>query len=418
MRLIKSNDLFELRVLSQVSNEDLRVLNLLYQPFLGNLAVSIYQTLLLTRVLYEDGPSSHEFLFNQLGTTSLDFANAIVRLEACELLRSYAQKTDDFTLFYYELFSPKGAKGFFADPVFSGLLTSYVGERRVQQLTGLFSSDKKYDLKENEITTSFSEVYTPDFNSSSFNKGVDNAHLGKNELKRKSPFNPELFKEYLRKNHMIIADLGLNQEDMRKIINLTVIYSFNEETMAAQIGASYDGSKPLGERIDYDYVNRNLKELSRYKHIAKPKRIKPTNLLSSDSEKAKLINRMELESCLDFLSSFNEGSVVANSEINLLLRLSNEYNLSNGVINALVYQVLMTKNMQLQPAYVESIASNLSRLKFSHAIDVINYFDEQQNGRKVKPQTIKQPSTMKKTDEEEMSDEDYKRLLEELKNVS
>ena len=49
MRLIKSNDLFELRVLSQVSNEDLRVLNLLYQPFLGNLAVSIYQTLLLNK---------------------------------------------------------------------------------------------------------------------------------------------------------------------------------------------------------------------------------------------------------------------------------------------------------------------------------------------------------------------------------
>ena len=63
MRLIKENDLFELRVLSLVSSEDLRVLHILYQPFLGNLAVSIYQTLIYTQSLYEEGPSSHDFLF-------------------------------------------------------------------------------------------------------------------------------------------------------------------------------------------------------------------------------------------------------------------------------------------------------------------------------------------------------------------
>jgi len=84
MRLIKENDLFELRVLSLISNEDLRVLHLLYQPFLGSVAVGIYQTLLYTSQLYEDGPSSHDFLFKQLAVTSLDFANAITKLEACE----------------------------------------------------------------------------------------------------------------------------------------------------------------------------------------------------------------------------------------------------------------------------------------------------------------------------------------------
>ena len=59
MRLIK--DLFELRVLTIVS-EDLRVLNLLYQPFffLGSLAV-IYTSLFYTHVLYEEGPPRFSF---------------------------------------------------------------------------------------------------------------------------------------------------------------------------------------------------------------------------------------------------------------------------------------------------------------------------------------------------------------------
>lgn len=420
MRLIKENDLFELRVLTIISSEDLRVLNLLYQPFLGSLAVSIYTSLFYTHVLYEEGPSSHDFLFKQLGVTALDFANAIVKLEACELIKTYVDKTTEFAYYYYELFSPKQAKDFFKDPVFAGLLTSYIGERRVQQISELFASAKAYKMKDKEVTTSFGEVYNPDLNADAFNKFVDSAHLGRNEVNRKAPFNIELFKDILRKNNHIVANNALTSEDFRRIIALTMVYSFNEATMASQVANGYDSSRPLGSRVDFDYVTRNIKELARYKHIAKPKKIKPLNKLSSDSEKARLINRMEIEASLDFLASFNEGAAVPDSEVSLLTRLSNDYNLSNSVINALVYNILMTQDMQLPTRYVEKIAGNLSRLKFDHAVDVINYFDEQKQPRtskvKVSPSTIKKDKGVSQ-ESSQMEEEEYQQLLKEISNV-
>lgn len=419
MRLIKENDLFELRVLSLISNEDLRVLHLLYQPFLGSVAVGIYQTLLYTSQLYEDGPSSHDFLFKQLAVTSLDFANAITKLEACELIKTYADRTNDFTYYYYELYSPKQAKDFFKDPVFSGLLTSYIGERRVQQVSSLFASGKAYNFKDKEVTTSFGEVYSPDLNADAFNQFIDSDYLGRNERKRKAPFNLALFKDILRETNHIIADSALSDEDLKRVIALTMVYSFNEQTMASQVAEAYDFSRPFGARVDFDYVTRNLKELARYKHIAKPKRIKPSNRLSSDSEKARLINRMEVESSLDFLASFNEGLSIPDSEVNLLIRLSNDYNLNNAVINALIYHVLMTQEMKLSPAYVEKIAVNLARLKFEHAVDVINHFEGQKDGWKTKKSRPSSNKKVNKTDEpvEQMDEEEYKKLLEELNNV-
>jgi len=420
MRLIKENDLFELRVLTIISSEDLRVLNLLYQPFLGSLAVSIYTSLFYTHVLYEEGPSSHDFLFKQLGVTALDFANAIVKLEACELIKTYVDKTTEFAYYYYELFSPKQAKDFFKDPVFAGLLTSYIGERRVQQISELFASAKAYKMKDKEVTTSFGEVYNPDLNADAFNKFVDSAHLGRNEVNRKAPFNIELFKDILRKNNHIVANNALTSEDFRRIIALTMVYSFNEATMASQVADGYDSSRPLGSRVDFDYVTRNIKELARYKHIAKPKKIKPLNKLSSDSEKARLINRMEIEASLDFLASFNEGAAVPDSEVSLLIRLSNDYNLSNAVINALVYNILMTKDMQLPTTYVEKIAVNLSRLKFEHAVDVINYFDEQKqpwtSKVKVSPPASKKDKGVSQ-ENSQMEEEEYQKLLKEISNV-
>lgn len=414
MRLIKEKDLYEIRLLSQISNEDFRVLHLLYQPFLGNLAVSIYQSFIYTAPLFENGPSSHDFLFKQLETNSLAFANALARLEACELIRTYVEKSNDFSYFYYEVYAPKLAQAFFKDPVFSGLLTSNVGERRVQQLAQLFAHDRPYDMKDKEVTTTFGQVFTPDFNSSAFNTKIDVKQVGRNENKRKTPFNIELFKSILKENFMIIADLALSKEDLKKINNLTMVFGFNEETIAGQIASAYDASKTLGQRIDFDYVSQMLRQMSRYEHIARPKRIQPLNVLNSDAEMAQLINRMEIEACADFLSSFSKASTLASSEINLLLRLSNDFGLSNAAINALVYHVLTTKDMKLPSSYVEKLAANIARLGLVHAVDVINYFDEQKPISRTK-KTITQ--TQETNDDSEISDEAYKKLLEEMNRV-
>lgn len=417
MRLIKENDLFEIRLLTRFSSEDFRVLNLLYQPFLGHLAVNIFQTLVNTADLYKDGPLSHDFVYKHLDTTSLDFANAIVKLEACELVRTYVDKTKEFSYYYYELYAPKLAHSFLKDPVFSGLLKASVGERRVQQLISLFAFDRPYALDEKEITSSFSQVYNPDFNGAAFTQTIDTKRIGRNENKRTSPFNIELFKEILRQNFMIIADKAISQQELKRLVSLTMVYGFNEETLAAQVGESYRGKLPLGKRLNFEYIEQNLKQLNRYEHIAKPKRLRPLNMLTSDSEKAKLINRMEIEPSLDFLTSFNKGAIVADSELKLLLRLSNDFNLSSAAINAIIYHVLMTMEMQLPAKYVEKIAANISRLGLVHAVDVINHFEQQNEIRKPKSYPKKKEAVKEFLDDEEISDEEYQKLLEEIKGV-
>ena len=54
------------------------------------------------------------FFFKQLGATSLEFANAIAKLEACELVRTFVEKTDEFTMYFYEIFCAKTCKRFFS----------------------------------------------------------------------------------------------------------------------------------------------------------------------------------------------------------------------------------------------------------------------------------------------------------------
>ena len=116
------------------------------------------------------------------------------------------------------------------------------------KLVNFFSSAKPYNLKDKEVTMSFGEVYNPDLNADAFNKFINSDHLGRNEIKRKAPFNLALFKDFLRKNYQIIADKALVNDDYKRIVSLTMVYSFNEETMAKQIADGYSADLPLGQK--------------------------------------------------------------------------------------------------------------------------------------------------------------------------
>ena len=103
-----------------------------------------------------------------------------------------------------------------------------------------FASGKAYNFKDKEVTTSFGEVYSPDLNADAFNQFIDSDYLGRNERKRKAPFNLALFKDILRETNHIIADSALSDEDLKRVIALTMVYSFNEQTMASQVAEAYD----------------------------------------------------------------------------------------------------------------------------------------------------------------------------------
>lgn len=420
MRLIRETDFYETRIVSVVTSNDFFTLNLLYQPFLGTVATSLYQTLVNTNKMASKQLFSHDFLTKMLGATTLELTNALKKLEAVDLIKTYLKKEYSFNIYFYEIYSPKSAKEFFEDKIYPGLLSSIVGKQVMKNIVKRFEVQTKFDNGLEDISSSFAEVFNPSYDSGYFEQNIDTSKIGKTKNNRKVDFNVSLFAKHLLEKSLIVVEKALSQDEIEFVKNLVNIYSFDEETMAGYVGQYYDFSKQKGSRVDFDQVISELRQLNKYE-IGATHKIRKPKLLEGSTDVVKLLNTMETTTTIDFLHSFMKGSKIPQTEIKLLEDLSLQFGLNNSVVNAIVYYVLQTNNASLPRALVETIAASIKRLGYETAVDCYNHFYNNTK-RRGKTNLTKTSVTSEKevnndtnvVSQSEYSEEEVKKMLEDF----
>ena len=381
MVILSNNDMFEVRINSLLADYDRETLTNLYQPIIGHASLALYFTFWseasIQKVL---SFSSHEQLFTRMKMAPGHFIEARKLLEAVGLVKTKLEKVSDTNIYHYELLAPKTPNGFFADTLLYGMLIQSLGESDALRLKRVYEV-KETNQKGEDISSSFNEVFHPDFEDPSFSIAAksENKTLGRNKMKIETEFSYEKFFASLNEISQI-NEKGISKKEMKEVERLASLYGINEEVVANIIANNYEPSKEKGERLDFEAINKSLIEEVNYVFVTK-KRGNKKSSVSGDTEIARKINLFEKISPIELLKILQGGTKAAPSDIKIIETLSKDYQLSNGVINVIVDFVLsMNKNI-LSRSYVEKVAASFNREGIETVLDAMNYCNEVINNR-------------------------------------
>ena len=132
---------------SIITEEDKKILNMLYLLITGALPIMLYNILLtdLDKLQIISEIETHAHLLSNLHISVQEFQEARNILEAIGLLKTYI-KQDSVNNYIYELYSPVTAHEFFTHPIFNIVLYNNVGKLEYDKLTE--SDPRKKILKD------------------------------------------------------------------------------------------------------------------------------------------------------------------------------------------------------------------------------------------------------------------------------
>ena len=370
-----------------LTDNDRRILTMLYQPIIGSNPVNLYFTLWMD-LDKNEFMSSEENHHHLLTSTSMSLDEIVVareKLEAIGLLKTFYKESEEENSYIYELYSPLSPNEFFSHPILNIILYNSVGKKEYEKIVNYFKIPKLKIDDYKDITKSFSEVYESS-PSTTYENVIENIKFN-NKLGLK--VNEKIDFESLISSmpNETINIKTFNNENKKLINDLAFIYNYNEEEIKNIILSS------LNERlvIDKTSLRKNARNYYQYQNSGKlPSLIyrnQPEYLRSpigKDTKRAKLIYTFETVSPYNFLKSKNGGKEPVDRDLRIIEGLSIDLGLQPAVINVLIDYCLKMKNNRLIKSYIETIASQWKRLKIETAEDAMN-------------QAIKEINKMKKT---------------------
>ena len=395
MVILSNADMFEVRMNSLIADYDRETLTNLYQPIIGYSALALYFTLwsesTIQKVL---SFSTHEQLFTRMKMAAGHFIEARKLLEAVGLVKTRLEKAPGTNIYHYELSVPKTPQGFFSDTLLYGMLIQALGEKDAERLKRVYQLSESKQEGE-DISSSFNEVFHPDFEDNSFliAASSDNHAVGRNKIKIETEFSYEKFFNSLKEISQI-NEKALSKKEMKEIERLCSLYGVDESSAANVVANYYDPNKDKGERLDFEEINKALMNEANYTFIHKKSR-RNKGTVNSDTEIARKINLFERINPIDLLKILQGGTKAAPSDVKIIETLSKDYQLSNNVINVIIDFVLdMNKNILSRP-YAEKIAASFNRENIETTLDAMNYCNEVLN-----KQPSKKPKTKKANNDE------------------
>lgn len=417
MLILSNNDLYKVRLNSLIAGYDRTTIINLYQPIIGAIAMSLYFTFECEAENQKImGSSIHENLLIRTSLSVNEFLKARKLLEAVGLLKSYISKSGDYKLYEYEVFAPKTPKAFIDDVLLYGMLTKYVGEKEARRLKSIYAL-KECEPEGNEISSTFIEIFHPDFNDPSFSHvHQDELLLGRKVGKIDAEFNYDHFFEALL-NAANIKQNAFTKKEVKEIERFATLYGVDEMNMASVISKVYNPGMEKGKRVDFSKVSIYLQNESTYSFLNKNKTSKKDDLshrVSSETDMAKKINMMESESPIAFLKVLQDNIPPASSDMRLIQTILDKYKLTFGVTNVLIEYVLNKNNNVLSRALMEKIAVSLAREKITTAIDAMNYFKKVRKSKTTQEQVKYGGGFIRKDDKIEVLENQPQVVEEEI----
>ncbi len=403
-----------------LNDQDRKLLVMLYQPIIGQVAISLYFSLwsyLDKNELFSKEWTHHHLMTNMRMKLS-EIIEAREKLEAIGLLKSYF-KTNHINHYAYLLYSPMPASEFFKNPILSTSLYNNVGDTEYNKTVEYFRMPS-LNLKDyEEVTCHFDEVFEAVPTSSL-------EHLV-GDIKRRNHNPIELLSKIDIDNvFSLIPDELLNRKSITKetkdlIYKISFVYNLSEDETSELVRNSINERK----MIDKDRLRNNSRKYYQFEHSGKlPSlvyRNQPEYLrkpVGDTSPRAKLIYQFETTSPYDFLCRKNKYNTLSKSERDILSYLALDLNMKPGVMNVLLDYVLKINDNKLNRSFVESIAGQWMRSNVQTVEEAMMLAEKeyQKRNRLVtkKKNVIVKPDWFDKTIEKQEASIDEQKEMEEL----
>lgn len=413
-----------------LSENDRKIISMLYQPIIGSTAVSLYYTLWadLDKTELMSMEYTHHHLMTSLRMKIDIIVNARKKLEAIGLLKTFVKKGNENN-YVYEIFSPISASEFFNHPILNIVLYNNIGKKEYENLISYFKVPKINLSSYEELTSNFDEVFesVPMTSYDSLNEDLKVNKTG--EIKIDESFDFDLLISLVPEG--IITPRTFSKEIKELINNLSFVYNMDASSMKSPILSSIKENGLIDKtllrknvRNYYKYENENKLPSLIYK--SQPEYLK--NPIGSDDKRAKMIYIFENTSPYKFLKGKSNGAKPSTRDLNIIETLLNDFKLNPGVVNVLVDYVLKINNKRLTRAFIETIASQWKRLNVETVEEAMKEAEKEYKKTK---STVKVGSVNKVVKEEklpdwfnqkierkEISEEDEKSLKDMLKEFS
>ena len=349
---------------SVITEEDKKIINMLYLPITGPLPVMLYNILLndLDKLQIISEVSTHAHLLSNLHISINELTEARNVLEAIGLLKTYL-KADSVNNYIYELYSPVSAHEFFSHPIFNIVLYNNIGKREYDKLVAYFKMPKINKDGYTEVTHSFSEVFDSIPYTSSNVNSENIRKYNKLKLNINSSFDINFLIETLDK----YIDKKVFTKDLQElIISLAFLYDIDVTRMQNILRTCINERGTINReelrkicRNHYQFDHSGL--LPTVIEHAQPEFLRKP--IGDNSKLGKMIYTFENLSPYELLKSKHKDAEPPKRDIKLLEDLIVDYKLNPGVVNVLVDYVLKTNDNKLNRSLVEAIAGQWSRNK-------------------------------------------------------
>lgn len=417
MKFITESDYYQVQLATLVSDVDKQVIIRLYQPLIGALATILYFNLL------DETKAEDDYVFNmadlilkmQISLHMLEIAKKA--LEGVGLLKSYYKDSPTGRYFIFELFSPKAPKDFFNDTLFRGLLIQYIGEYNVRRLASEYRLNDVVSDDYTDQSATFLEVFNPDLDDQSFLKAFMNKVVGRKVGKINTEFDPAKFFETIH-NESQISDDAFTEADLKEIERLATLFGFNETFIAKLVISLFKPEKEV--HLDYAELGKACRE-----SLIFPKAVVRSGRKYRVSSQSTLANKVKLLECCtpaEYLRILQHNTKPSVKDLKLIDKLSQNYGLTNGVMNVIIDYVLVCKGENvLSYNYCEAIATSLVREGVKNAVDAMDVLTNKsikmanriEKNRNKKEEAIDEKVKENK-EETSISNEEMRKKIEEL----
>ena len=348
---------------SVITDYDKKILVDLYQPIVGNKAISLYLTLLndLDKNSFATSCLSHHHLLSVMQSSLQEIVKMRERLEGIGLMKTYVKK-DSINNYVYVLYGPVSANDFLNHPILNMVLYNNVGKTEYQNIVNSYKIPRLVLKDYDDITLKFDEVFTS-VTASSFFSNDDIVVKNKGELVFKNSIDFELLISGLDSN--IVSEKSFNKDIRNLINNLCFLYNIDVSTMQDLIKACIN-EKGM---IDKDLLRKSARNFYQFENNGNlPKLIyssQPEHLKTpagDNSRRGKMIYTFENTNPYQFLKSKYKNGKVVTRDLQIVENLLLDLKLSPGVVNVLLDYVLRVNNQKLNRSYIETIASHWKRL--------------------------------------------------------
>ena len=350
----------------------------LYQPLIGMEAVMLYQTLLHEIDLQDESSlQTHHTLMHYLNIPLDDIYEARLKLEGMGLLKTFENNPNENKSYTYELQSPFSPKSFFNDAMLTELLYHHIGKAKYELLKKHYQKQSSEKL-ENEITTSFSEVFQ------TFQPTFENIESIVNKVEQPSREINQIdftWMEMMLKQRMIPVNKVLTVDNKKLISEMMFLYDL----------ATYEVEKSIlwalteENILDNEEFKMACHDLFKTKHNKTPIKLMPKKQEhikqeQSNTPKTKedqLIQRLQTISPKHLLEDLSSGNQASEQDMKIISEVMTNQGLPAPVMNVLIHYVLLQSNMKLSKGYLEKIASHWSRANLKTAKEAMVFAKEE-----------------------------------------